>query len=92
MLKRLSALILSCTLALAGGACAIATACVEFARFAYRASVEKLRTVFTGPVSLVQTADVIHEQRIVAAREFVRRITRRDRPVLQSTWRMCPSI
>lgn len=92
MLKRLSTLAISCMLALAGALFAVKTACVDVVRTAYRVSVEKLRAVFSGPVKLEQIADVIPEQRIVAAREFVRRITRRDRPVLQSTWRMCPSI
>lgn len=58
--------------------------------WAYAGSIA--RSVLTGPVPMVNAAEVKPQARIVAAKPFQARQEKRERPVVCSAWRMCPSI
>jgi hypothetical protein len=69
----------------------VGAAMVGFARAAYAATVELAKATFVGPQPMNQAADVLPAQHLVAARAFVQRLVKRDRPLLSAGWRMCPS-
>ena len=58
--------------------------------WAYAGSIA--RCVFVGPVPMNAAADHKPQARIVAAKPFQARQEKRERPVIFSAWRMCPSI
>ena len=65
---------------------------IERARDAWHAVKAFTAKVFMGPQDMRQAAELVPQARQVAAVEFVRRLIKRERPVVQATWRMCPSI
>lgn len=49
------------------------------------------RKVLSGPISLADNAPTRPQVLILAAKHFVARIVKRERPTISSDWRMCPS-
>ena len=51
------------------------------------------RDIFLGPLPMDQTAgeSALASRPLVAARSFVLRVLKRERPVITNDWRMCPS-
>lgn len=79
--------------ALAVASCAAAA--VDFATHAavsaYRWGAKILRNTFAGPVEFQPAAQLEPQVRRTAARQFVARVLKRERPTISSSWRMCPS-
>lgn len=71
-----------------------AIALVDFTRDAVVSCVQAMKALALRFVdAIAPAADTLHRPRIafVQAKAFMQRIIKRERPVMFSTWRMCPS-
>jgi hypothetical protein len=48
--------------------------------------------VFSGPAVLSEVREVVERGRLVASEQYRNRQCKRERPVIQRQWRMCPSV
>lgn len=91
MLKSILAATLLAVSALVVGVGHIRIAIFDAAIYSMRLVARVTAKVFAGPVIMAQAA-VIEQRKRVAVSSFVARIVKRERPLLSSSWRMCPSI
>ncbi len=72
-----------------------AVAVVDFTRDAMVSCVQAMKALALRFVdAIAPAADQLHRPRVafVQAKAFLQRIIKRERPVMFSNWRMCPSV